>query len=63
MSNTEVAMGENLQQNQPEAAAWPCPAGPINGQRHVPPDVTRISCWSGPKRLRFGICLSSMMAA
>eukprot|EP00434_Breviolum_minutum_P024609 symbB.v1.2.021732.t1/scaffold1896.1/size96813/3 len=23
-----------------QAAAWPCPAGPINGQRHVPPEVT-----------------------
>lgn len=48
MSNAEVAMGENLQQNQPEAAAWPCPAGPINGQRHVPPEVTGSHAGLGP---------------
>lgn len=23
-----------------QAAAWPCPAGPLNGQRHVPPEVS-----------------------
>lgn len=22
-----------------QAAAWPCPAGPLNGQRHAPPEV------------------------
>ena len=44
----EVTMNEILHQNQPEAAAWPCPAGPINGQRHVPPEVAGSHAGLGP---------------